>query len=342
MEQFVLVFVLFSFHCTFADDISITKYKYIGLQNVWHAGILHQTLNAGNLTADGLTKVAQVCANFCTLSGAECEAFYIEEKAAGNCHLVNEDQETVNRTIGHGQDREDIYYIKQMVGSTITMTRPLDLTPPCDTDTATQSENDCAAFPTDVLTYFDCTANEDTYLGTVTNKISDKKCPGEDRILQCELEGAAADSNINANTRLTVIAPAFMKSFIEENPLRTVVGDLMTYMEMTFKGGAKEVTRIIVRSATEASVDKLKTGTFTLYKGVDTAPLAFDLDTATKCALHINLAFADAQTKAIAALTDKVRFDINSMHSPVHGRTGFKIDLFVKEPSGPATTTTAP
>ena len=61
--------------------------------------------------SDGRTKIVQLCANRCVLSGNECDAFYIRPQDDGTeCHLTLETE--VNRTIGFGQDKEDIYYVK--------------------------------------------------------------------------------------------------------------------------------------------------------------------------------------------------------------------------------------
>ena len=42
-----------------------------------------------------------------------CSAFYVSklEDVDGLCHLVDEEDE---QTVGHGMDREDIYYIKEV------------------------------------------------------------------------------------------------------------------------------------------------------------------------------------------------------------------------------------
>ena len=172
----------------------------------------------GNETADGRIKLLQICANRCALSGQECEAFYYEPKEDGTeCHLVDEDLENIPATIGYGLDLTDrIYYIKETVGEPVVVKRPLGLEPPCDQDNTELTEEQCAELPTDVLTPYECTADQTTYLSTVTI-VSDIKCSGEDRILQCELEGAAAGSNINPKTRLNLLRDAFLKSFEDPN-----------------------------------------------------------------------------------------------------------------------------
>ena len=105
---------------------------------------------------------------------------------------------------------------------------------------------------------------------------------------------------------------------------------MIEYIEMTFTGGPQEVKRIIVRSAIDTAVDKLKEGKFTLFKGDETAEIDFKLDTESVCVLHIILANAIESIKAVAMETTKIRMDILDMHKDVKLRTGFKIDLFIK------------
>ena len=47
-------------------------------------------------------------------------------------------------------------------------------------------------------------------------KISDRRCQGEDRILQCELDGGAATSNIEKN-RYNLLDLAFSQSWRDVN-----------------------------------------------------------------------------------------------------------------------------
>jgi hypothetical protein len=104
-------------------------------------------------------------------------------------------------------------------------------------------------------------------------------------------------------------------------------------MEMSFTGGPREVKRIIVRSAKDISVDKLKEAKFTLYKVEETAEIPFDLPTQDDCVVHINLAGANQTTKAVALETDKIRMDFISFHimNKAQDRAGFKIDVFIKD-----------
>ena len=72
----------------------------------------------------------------------------------------------------------------------------------------------------DVLHTYQCDEMQDTYTGT-TRIIPDHKCPGEDRILVCELEGYVT-SNINIQTRLDLLTIAFLKTYQNEN-VRTIL-----------------------------------------------------------------------------------------------------------------------
>ena len=216
MRVFVVLFFV-----TFvqSDDISISKFRFTGMKNVWHDGVQHQSLDVGNETADGRTKLLQICANRCALSGQECEAFYYEPQDDGTeCHLVDEDLESgKNRIIGHGQDLTDrIYYVKEAVDESVVVTRPLGLEPPCDTDETELSEEQCNEYPSEVLTSYECSNLQTTYLSTI-QQVSDIKCPGEDRILQCELQDGKAGSNIDVKNRENLLQDAFLKSFEDPN-----------------------------------------------------------------------------------------------------------------------------
>ena len=105
---------------------------------------------------------------------------------------------------------------------------------------------------------------------------------------------------------------------------------MIEYLEMDF-GRAREVKRIIIRSASDSNVDKLKTGKFTFYKGEETSELPFEFETEATCALHINLNSATDPLHAISLETDKIRMDVSSFHGVTKSRTGFKIDVFLKE-----------
>ncbi len=60
-----------------------------------------------------------------------------------------------------------------------------------------------------VIEYYECDNIQNTYLGTV-GLVSDVRCPGEDRIKECELVNGAVTSNILEVSR---IQNAFLKAY---------------------------------------------------------------------------------------------------------------------------------
>ena len=86
--------------------------------------------------------------------------------------------------------------------------RPQELEPPCDQDNSTAN---CSGIfdGLRLVTYYTCEA-ENTFNATI-GLVSDMKCPGEDRIKQCELAGGIADSNIVEASKEEVIRNAFWK-----------------------------------------------------------------------------------------------------------------------------------
>ncbi len=105
----------------------------------------------------------------------------------------------------------------------------------------------------------------------------------------------------------------------------------MTLFCFSLDHAPRQVKRIIVRSATETAVDKLKSGKFTLYKGEEIAETEFTLAAEDTCIVYINYANAVEATKAIASQADKIRMDITGVHRETKGRTGFKLDIFLDE-----------
>ena len=58
-------------------------------------------------------KIVELCANQCAMYRDSCDAFYVKLRGDGtNCHMVEESD--TKRTIGYGQDRLDVYYVKQV------------------------------------------------------------------------------------------------------------------------------------------------------------------------------------------------------------------------------------
>ena len=106
---------------------------------------------------------------------------------------------------------------------------------------------------------------------------------------------------------------------------------MIEFIEMKFAGGPREVKRIVIRTAIDTSVDKLKEGKFTLYKGNDVAEMDFLLESENVCAVHINLNNANEATKAVALETSKIRLDVKAVYRETKLRTGFKMDVFVNE-----------
>ena len=109
-----------------------------------------------------------------------------------------------------------IYYVKESVDEPVVITRPLGLEPPCDTDDTQLTEEQCSEAPTEAVTSYECSNVQTTYLSTI-QQVSDIKCPGEDRILQCELKDGKAGSNIDVKTRQKLLQDAFLKSFEDPN-----------------------------------------------------------------------------------------------------------------------------
>ena len=95
------------------------------------------------------------------------------------------------------------------------MPKPQGLEPPCDTDYGVLTEEECGEYPAEFVSTLQCDTIDDTYLGTV-GKISDTRCPGEDRLLQCELLGGVANTNILEDSRAGLLKDAFLKSYVTE------------------------------------------------------------------------------------------------------------------------------
>ena len=102
-------------------QFSITNIEYIAYKNVYYThaplqvrGRLSQPiikccmqllkselislLTLQSLSINNPEHSVRLCSNYCTLNGG-CDAFFMETKASGNCHLVSESA-TQPRTIG--------------------------------------------------------------------------------------------------------------------------------------------------------------------------------------------------------------------------------------------------
>ena len=131
------------------------------------------------------------------------------------CHLVNHNHpQTGNKpyTVGHGEDTDRVYYVKNQVGVD-QFEKPEELIPPCDQDRDSVDDTECSNLRSGgAMKYYNCTnCNGCTYLKTVTELIDDRKCKDEDRIIQCELQNENVTANIDINSGVT--KHAFLKSF---------------------------------------------------------------------------------------------------------------------------------
>ena len=144
-----------------------------------------------------------------------------EEPVNTTCHLVDNNHprypEAKQPKIGHGEDTDRIYYIKEEKG-TNRFEKPQDLVPPCDQDRTTISQTECDALRSNgKIKYYDCNNCTDcSYLKTVSQLIPDGACPDdENRIIECELENENVTANIDvtASIHSSATKHAFLKSF---------------------------------------------------------------------------------------------------------------------------------
>ena len=156
-------------------------------------------MNVGDPDVIGQSKVLQLCSNECTLAKNDCDGFYTtkmsEDPVNTTCHLVAHNKPYV---IGHGEDTDRVYYVKNAIGSPITFAKPEDLIPPCDQDRNTIDKTTCDGYRAlDPIQYYNCTAcDRCSYRLTVSQYMKDDACEDEDRIIQCELENENVTSNI--------------------------------------------------------------------------------------------------------------------------------------------------
>ena len=86
-----------------------------------------------------------------------------------------------------------------------------ELRTPCDQDESFQTAADCAALTSvNATNYYICPSVTSNY-GNTVQLISDVSCPGEDRLLQCELNGGKVGHNIPDAT-VTTYNPMFIKT----------------------------------------------------------------------------------------------------------------------------------
>ena len=84
---------------------------------------------------------------------------------------------------------------------------------PCDVENGTVdlSSLQCMSLSTQALTYYSCPTGENADYNETLTLIPDGVCPGEDRLLQCEMEGGEVSSNILAD-RETLFKPVFLRT----------------------------------------------------------------------------------------------------------------------------------
>ncbi len=141
-----------------AEDFIIDKYEYIGYKNMLHNDVdKHMGINVGGHLETDKFRIRNDCAGHCSLDD-DCDAFYLEEKVSGNCHLVDEDLSPgVEPYVGHGWQLENIYYVKQDADQQIGAREvPEELIPPCDLDDTELDQTTCSAFPANMTTYYTC------------------------------------------------------------------------------------------------------------------------------------------------------------------------------------------
>lgn len=114
-----------------------------------------------------------------------------------------------------------MYYVKESVPSNFSGVLPLpDLFEiPCDGDNFTLEASQCDQFPKRNVTYYSCPFSGSRYEDTIL-EIPDSKCPGEDRLLLCELHGRDIETNVQGDTR-TIFDPTFIKTAHNENVRRS-------------------------------------------------------------------------------------------------------------------------
>ena len=141
-----------------------------------------------------------------------------EEPINTTCHLVDNNHPRYpaakDYTIGHGEDTDRIYYVKEEKGTT-RFEKPEALVPPCDQDRTTIQDTKCDELRSNgKIKYYNCgNCTDCTYLKTVSQLIPDGACGDENRIIECELENVTANIDVTANTESTDTKHAFLKSF---------------------------------------------------------------------------------------------------------------------------------
>lgn len=103
--------------------------------------------------------------------------------------------------------------VSSLASSSDTILAPLSLIySSCDADnnTVELSGSQCESLSDRALTYFTCGGNDGGYAETV-GLVSDGTCLGEDRLLQCEMDGREVSANILTDRR-DLFEPVFLRT----------------------------------------------------------------------------------------------------------------------------------
>ncbi|XP_059082486.1 uncharacterized protein LOC131880005 [Tigriopus californicus] len=321
-----LVVVLFLLQVQLAFCyFDVHRWKYIGYQNVWHEGNSHKVQDVKQFTNDPDRSV-EFCANFCTLDST-CDAFYLSQSEEGNCHVVDEDSSAIPRTYGHEWRTGKMYYVKESVASNFSDVLPLpDLFEiPCDGDNFTLEASQCDQFPKQNVTYYSCPFSSSRYEDTIL-EIPDSKCPGEDRLLLCELHGRNIETNVAGNTR-TIFEPTFIKTAHNGQGL-TVHG--LQWLTIQFRQAPKKLSRLIIRTV-DHHVERMKFAKLTIHSGQEQDTIDIDIGAqplGSTCAVLVNFDYTNTWT---ALNADKLVIHDTQWYG--FDQRGFKLDIFVKPPT---------
>ena len=233
------------------------------------------------------------------------------------------DESNTARTIGHGWASQKRYYVKEPLTPLVSSIAIDDaLVPPCDLD---ETVLDATAFecnPGQPFTYFNCSTTTATYADTVA-VVDDTACPGEDRLLQCELKNREVASNI-VQYRKEIFEDAFKKSSLA-NMGMIANNEPLYYVRMDFKA-PRHVTRAILRTTRNGN-EHLRTGDINVYQDGNFQTLTYDFQQVETCALLIDFTFTGTSYAFSATAVELKPYDWFGFD--YHG---FKIDLFVVNP----------
>ena len=202
---------------------------------------------------------------------------------------------------------------------------PIDdsLIQPCDLDEAVLDPIlDAECSPGQALTYFNCSSTLASYPETV-GLVKDAACPGEDRLLQCELNNREVLSNI-IEFKKEIFENAFVKA--ASQPMGMIANvEPFQWVKMEFKS-AKRVKRAILRTTRNGN-EHIRTGEFVVYQGGLSESVAFDFAFVETCALLVDFSLTGTP---LAASATAVELKPDTWFG--YDYHGFKLDLFVTEP----------